>query len=249
MSEPEIRISTDIESLSQAMAAYFAGLAEECKRQGRPFYAAISGGGTPRRAYELLAQAPYAQAGFWSSSHFFWCDERCVPPDHPESNFGEANRLFLTKCGVPQANLHRVQGELVQAQAAMDYHRQLKEQAAPGLGWPRFDLVWLGLGADGHTASLFPGSNPAEGVKNPVLAVCGDYQGRPAERITLTQAVYNTARQVVFMVSGEDKATAVRRTLKGELDLVHTPAQRVRPEQVPVLWMLDKAAARLIEEA
>jgi 6-phosphogluconolactonase len=248
MNKIEKQIYLDTEALSQAAASHFAAIARRCVADGRPFYTAISGGGTPRRTYRILAEEQYRKEGFWQAAHFFWCDERCVPTDDPQSNFGEANRLFLAKNGVPPEQLHRVRGELSQTAAVMDYSLQLQELATPGYNWPRFDLVLLGLGADGHTASLFPGSDPQNGESTPVLAATGAYAGRPAERITLTQAVFNTARQVIFLVCGANKAEAVVKTLSRPADLRRWPAQRIQPFEGQVVWMMDEAAGKLLED-
>jgi 6-phosphogluconolactonase len=176
--------------------------------------------------------------------HFFWCDERCVPPDDPESNFGQARQALFRPLNLPIENLHRIAGELEPEQAALVYTETLRQFKAPGLSWPVFDLVLLGLGADGHTASLFPGTSLPE--QPPVLAVTADYQGRPARRVTLTPVVFNTARQVLFLVSGADKADAVGRTLLGPANLLHYPAQRVQPIQGTLQWLVDAAAAQKI---
>lgn len=243
----ESQIHPDLEALSQATAAYFASLANYSLKSGQSFYIAISGGNTPRRLYQILAQDPYRSENFWFKTHVFWCDERCVPPDHPESNFGAAYRLLLSEVGVPSNHLHRMRGEWEPSQAVSDYTRQLKEHAALGFAWPRFDLVLLGLGTDGHTASLFPGSDPQAGENSPVLAVASSSATVRRDRITLTQQVFNSARQVVFLISGADKSQALANTLSTPVDPVRWPAQRIHPPDGKLLWMIDAAAGRFIE--
>ena len=176
----------------------------------------------------------------WTSIHIFWGDERLVPPEDPESNYGQAKDVLLKNIPIPSENIHRVATELEPEAAALDYARVLKEYAAPPLDWPRFDLVLLGMGEDGHTASLFPDS-PVD-VTEPVIAVTANYQGRPAQRVTLTPLVFNAARQVVFLVPGANKAI----TLKGVFDDYNSsgliPAKRIQPVEGQVTWMVDQAA-------
>ena len=174
---------------------------------------------------------------------FFWGDERCVPPDHPQSNYGQARRALLDQVPAPAENIHRVRGEWEPSAAAEDYVRQLRESANPGEAWPRFDWVFLGLGADGHTASLFPGSPLPTASDAPALAVTADYEGRPAQRVTLTPQVLNAARVVAFLVTGRNKADAVAATLTGPRDPRRWPAQRINPGVGELLWWLDQAAA------
>lgn len=205
----------------------------------------LSGGGTPRDLYELLGHSADIFDVPWDKVHFFWGDERLVPPDDPGSNYGEAREILLRPLNIPEQNIHRIRGELLPGEAAADYVAQLRAWAAehdPGAPnpWPRFDLVLLGLGEDGHTASLFPGSPVA--VDAPVIAVTADYQGRPAGRVTLTPLVFNDARGVDFLVSGKNKADAVYHTFYTD-DPVRYPAQRIRPANGDVTWLLDRAAA------
>lgn len=205
----------------------------------------LSGGGTPLALYRLLSSPVYRSAVAWDKVHFFWGDERLVPPDDPGSNYLAARKALLDPLSIPQRNIHRIRGELPPQEAAADYAARLSAWAAeydPGApnAWPRFDLVLLGLGEDGHTASLFPGS-PVEAAE-PVLAMTADYQGRPAGRVTLTPLVFNDARQVVFLVSGLAKADAVLATFYAD-DPVRFPAQRIRPIAGRVTWLLDRAAA------
>lgn len=209
----------------------------------------LSGGGTPVAVYRHLAGESFPID--WGRVHVFWGDERLVPPDDPGSNFHSAQDALLRQVPIPAGNIHRIRGELPAAEAVADYHTRLRGWAAvhdPGAPhpWPRFDLVLLGLGEDGHTASLFPGSPvaPAE----PVLAVTADYQGRPAGRVTLTPLVFNDARHLMFLITGANKAPAIR-AMSEVLDLERFPAQRIRPEQGQVSWLLDRAAAGLTPPA
>jgi 6-phosphogluconolactonase len=206
--------------------------------------------------------------------HFFWGDERCVPPDDLQSNYRQAYETLLSHVLVPKENIHRAKGELAPPSAAEDYARQLREFAAPGLDYPRFDLVLLGLGADGHTASLFPGSlfpdslspqvrDPAQSPEGepvedlpsggsheggPVLAVTAEFQGRPVNRVTLTPPVFNAARNVLFLVTGQEKAMALAGTRAGRSDPLIYPAQRIEPAEGKVWWLVDEPAARMLPE-
>jgi 6-phosphogluconolactonase len=177
----------------------------------------------------------------WKNTFVFWADERSVPTQERGSNFGQAYRSLFRHVRIPRENLQRIKGEITPQKAALDYAHILKSYASPPLEWPRFDLVLLGMGADGHTASLFPGSPyPAE---SPTLAVSADYQGRPAQRVTLSETVFNSARQVLFMVSGESKAATLSRVLEGKYRPDDLPAQRIRPSDGELTWLIDQDAA------
>lgn len=204
---------------------------------------ALAGGGTPLGLYRGLA----IMAGDvdWKRVHVFWGDERLVSPDDSGSNYREAFEALLSHVPIPPENIHRVRGELPAGEAVADYVAQLRDWAAvhdpraPN-PWPRFDIVLLGLGEDGHTASLFPGS-PVD-VAAPVIAVTADYQGRPAGRVTLTPRLLNDARRVIFLATGPKKTAAVRETWTID-DPVRFPARRICPANGRVTWWLDRAAA------
>lgn len=233
-----LRVFDDLESLSRAAAAYFIQVATDAIAARGRFLVALNGGGTPKRLFQLLASEPDEMD--WSRAHVFWGDERCVPPDDAESSYALAKELLLDHVPVPAENIHRVRTEQEQTEAATDYARTLQRFASAPLAWPRFDLVLLGMGDDGHTASLFPGS-PVD-VTEPVIAVSADYQGRPARRITLTPSVFNSARNVMFLVSGKSKADALKHVLKAD-DPLHYPAARIHPSEGTTMWMVDEAAA------
>jgi 6-phosphogluconolactonase len=238
----DIRIFKDLEELSHAAAELFVEQAAQSIAEQDRFLVALNGGGTPKRLFQLLPEGHYEDVD-WSKVHVFWGDERCVPPDDPGSSYGQARDLFLSYVPVPDSNIHRIKGERGPAQASKDYSITLKQFASPPLNWPRFDLVYLGMGEDGHTASLFPGS-PVD-VSEPTLPVTAHYQDRPANRVTLTPIVFNSARMVVFMATGEKKAS----TLAEVLSDTHTrnpelyPAQRIKPEDGNLIWLVDEAAA------
>jgi 6-phosphogluconolactonase len=177
----------------------------------------------------------------WANVHVFWGDERCVPPDDPGSSYGQARELLLSRVPIPDSNIHRVKGELGPVEASGAYSFLLKDFASPPLEWPRFDLVYLGMGEDGHTASLFPGS-PVD-VLEPTLPVTAQYQDRPANRVTLTPVVFNSARAITFMVTGEKKAQTLADVLSGRYNPEIYPAQRIEPKEGRLIWLVDEDAA------
>jgi 6-phosphogluconolactonase len=234
---PELVVSPDLETLSREAAGRFLALAQACN----PFSVALSGGSTPRRLYETLAAAPFREQVPWERVHVFWGDERAVPPDHPGSNYRMARETLLEHVPLPPRNVHRVRGELGPETAAQAYMAELR--AFFGTRWPAFDLILLGMGDDGHTASLFPGSAALRETAQPVLGVMAHYQDRPARRVTLTPPAINAARNVFFLVSGAGKAQTLRAVLYGPHQPDLLPAQVVRPVGGHVLWLVDEAAA------
>ena len=240
--KPNIQVFENLDSLSQAAAELFIETATTATlHQGR-FLVALSGGNTPRELYINLARTPYREQIDWSRVHVFWGDERCVPIDDPENNYRQAHDALLGRVPIPARNIHRVQSELEPDEAAKDYASVLAVFAASPLDWPRFDLVLLGMGEDGHTASLFPGSEV--NVASPTLAVTAQYQGRPANRVTLTQVVFNSAHRILFLVSGEGKSETLANVLYGGYQPEKFPAQRIRPTDGDLIWMVDKQAAK-----
>ena len=237
---PELRIFQDLEFLSRSSAALFIDLAvQSIKDRGR-FLAVLTGGSTPVRLYQLLAEEKGGNVE-WNKIHAFWGDERKVLPDDPESNYGQARGLLLSHVDIPDGNIHRIRGEISPLEASKDYDQVLKQYAPPHSEWPRFDLVLLGMGEDGHTASLFPGS-PVDAL-TPTLAVTAHYEDRPAERVTLTPPVINSARSIVFMVVGANKASTLSKVLNGPYQPDLFPAQRIAPKDGKLIWLVDQAAA------
>jgi 6-phosphogluconolactonase len=218
------------------VAEQFVRLTNEAIQERGRCAVALAGGSTPRGVYRLLADEPFRSRVPWDRIECFWGDERHVPPDHPDSNYRMAADTLLSKVPVSPRNIHRMPGETRDAaQAAREYEEELR---ASFHGMPRFDLILLGLGADGHTASLFPGT--------PALAEHGRWcvatwvSRLSAYRLTLTFPVLNATRVVAFVVSGAEKAGIVRAVLRGAGDL---PARRVQPMDGELWWMLDRAAA------
>lgn len=238
--KPELRVLKDLEELSRDAAARFVAQSAKAITERSRFLVALNGGSTPSRLFQLLATDFREKVG-WTNVHVFWGDERCVPPDDPGSSYGQAREVLLSHVPIPDANIHRVKGELGPVEASRDYSFLLKDFASPPLEWPRFDLVYLGMGEDGHTASLFPGS-PVD-VSEPTLPVTAHYQDRPANRVTLTPVVFNSARKVVFMVTGEKKAQTLADVLSGRYHPELYPAQRIEPKEGRLIWLADEDAA------
>lgn len=213
--------------------------ADAVERRGR-FTVALAGGRTPRLLYERLAELESeGKSGFdWRKAHVFFSDERQVTPDHPDSNCRMASETLLSKVPVPADQIHRVRGENPDAdRAAEEYEEILATTFRIGRGeWPRFDLILLGMGSDGHTASLFPGTTALEVDDRTAVAV-----RRPAahDRVTLTLPVLNAASGVIVMAFGPEKAAAVGRVAAGE----PLPAGLVRPKSGDLLWLVDRDAA------
>jgi len=227
--------------MNEAAAGLCVDIAAEATKQRGRFLLALSGGDTPRSLYGLLTEEGYHLRINWSRTHVFWADERCVPADDINSNYSQAKGALLDHVNMPEENVHRIRSEMEPSAAALEYSQRLQGFADPPLAWPRLDLVLLGLGEDGHTASLFPGSQVA--VTAPVLSVTAEYQGRPAQRVTMTPMILNAARRVVFLVSGERKSNALARALHANHDPGRLPTQRIKPQDGEVFWLVDKAAA------
>ncbi len=239
----DIRIFKTESELSQAAVRLVIAAAQGAVALNGRFLIALSGGSTPVGLFRLLSQPPHKERVPWEQTHVFWGDERLVPPDDPGSNYGQAANVLLSHVPIPAANIHRVLGEADAVTAVADYTAQLHQLAEPGRTWPRFDLAIMGLGSDGHTASLFPGPIPAAETTDPVIAVTADYDGRPAHRITLTPLVFNDTRHLLFMLTGANKADAVNAVTRGPLQLETWPSQRICPHDGQITWLLDKAAA------
>lgn len=237
---PEVRVFPDAVSATRAAAGEFVSAYAGTAIESRLFAAALSGGSTPVAFFRLLATKEYREQVDWGRCHLFWVDERCVPPTHKDSNFGAAYDALLSRVPIPPGNVHRIMGELGPDEAAVRYEHELRRHFGSE-AIPCFDLVMLGMGADGHTASLFPGSGAlTEQVR---LAVPVYSEGLASHRVTLTLPVLNHAYNVVFLVTGRDKAGVVREVLGGGEGAGHYPAGIVRPEHGRLVWIMDQEAA------
>jgi 6-phosphogluconolactonase len=240
----ELRVCRDPEELYDTAAALFADLAAEGVAARGRFTVVLSGGSTPRGLYELLASEKYRTRISWEKVQFFWGDERCVPPDHPESNYRMAREVLLDQIPIPAENIHRMPAEREDhAVAAAQYEETLREFFQVPVGqWPRFDLILLGMGEDGHTASLFPWTPALAETERLVVANYVEKLG--THRLTLTVPVINQAAVVAFLVTGAPKASVLREVLEGARHPGRLPSQLIRPEKGLLLFILDRAAAK-----
>ncbi|MBI3652515.1 MAG: 6-phosphogluconolactonase [Acidobacteria bacterium] len=250
----QIRVYQNSEELALKAARRFARLADQYVIGCGRFTVALSGGSTPKAMFQRLAESPFVETVPWSSIYFFWGDERCVPPDHADSNYRMTAETLLAKVPVPAENIFRIPAELADAhQAAQQYADTLlnfflktldPKTTAPLSNVPRFDLIFLGMGADGHTASLFPHS---AALHNDTDIVVANYVEKfSAHRITLTARTLNNARHVTFLVAGQDKAESLQQVLTGERHIETYPAQMIQPTKGTLLWLTDEAAASLL---
>ena len=240
---PAIHTFTDAQELTRAAAGLFLEVGKQAIAERNRFLVALSGGSTPKALYSILANDKYAQQLDWSKVHFLFGDERSVPPTHADSNFAMANAILFSPLHIPSAQIHRMRGEDPPETAAAQYETTLRHltAAVPGQ-WPRLDLVLLGMGDDGHTASLFPGTASLT-EQTRWVAPSTSPQGTRA-RVTLTLGVINHASVVLFLVAGRNKAAVVRRVLEQRPgDPGPYPAALIRPETGRLLWYLDRAAA------
>jgi 6-phosphogluconolactonase len=216
-----IRVFENSRELARGAAEHLVALA--------PVTVALSGGSTPKVLYQLLAEEFRDQVS-WASTQFFWSDERHVPPDHPDSNYRMAHEALLSRVPVPESNVHRIHGENPSAQEAADEYEKVVV--------PRLDLILLGLGGDGHTASIFPGSDVLHETKRLVAAPWVEKLN--TYRITMTLPLLNNGASILFLVSGAEKAQIVKEVLEGPKKY---PAQFVQPTNGELIWMLDRDAA------
>ena len=251
MTRAELRTYSDAESLAHGAAEQILEVAIRAIASRGRFGLALAGGSTPRAAYAALAAEPFASQLDWAHTNVFWSDERCVPPDHPDSNYGMARKTLLDHVPIPVANVFRIRGEIEPQRASAEYETTLRtffscpsEDSGLASSTDGFDLILLGMGDDGHTASLFPGT-PA--VHEKERWVISHYVGKvEAWRVTFTPPLINLAANVFLLVSGADKARRLKEALMGPYRPDALPAQIVRPAKGELLWLVDGAAAVLL---
>jgi 6-phosphogluconolactonase len=250
--------------LAHNAATRFAALARESIHAYGRFAVALSGGSTPRELYALLATPAFASQVDWARVYFFWGDERAVPPDNAESNYRMTNDVLLARVPVPPENVHRIRTELEPEQAAREYEIELRKffdwdadrrrqtqiknrhpRSSALISVPNFDLILLGLGANGHTASLFPHTRVLHEMQRWVAAEYIDEV--KMWRITLTAPIINAAANILWLVAGADKATTVREVLRGDYRPDDLPAQLIQPQSGKAVWLLDKSASEKLE--
>ena len=244
----EIRTHPSLKDLSRAAAEFIAELAEARIKDKNIFTLVLSGGSTPRLLYEELASQPIASRIDWQHTYLFWGDERFLPPDHPDSNFSLAFTSLISTVDLPPANINPIPTEIGSAQAAAEeYEKTLRKFFPPAVGseqepyFPSFDLVLLGLGQDGHTASLFPGAAALEEMDRWVLAVDGVKASPPVERVTLTLPAINKAGHVIFLASGSNKREVFQQVVNKPETSAY-PAAKVKPSG-RLLWFIDEGLA------
>jgi 6-phosphogluconolactonase len=242
--EPKLKVFDDPEEVARAAASRVVELARESIEARGLFTLALAGGSTPRRVYELLAGDEFGGSVDWDDVHVFFGDERAVPPDHADSNFRMANEALLARVPIPMRNIHRIEGVGDAAANSSDYESEMRELFGDE-EWPRLDLVLLGMGDDGHTASLFPGTAALDETRLWVAPNWVEKLG--AWRVTLTAPAINAARHVLFFVNGAGKAERLREVLRGERDPSQLPSQLIRPHDGTLEWFVDRAAASKLE--
>jgi len=236
--------------MALASAKLFAASVEKAVATRGVARVAISGGSTPKAIFALLADpaGPFLATVPWDKLQLFWVDERCVAPDDPESNYGVCRELLLSKVPLPEANVFRMEGELDPDEAASRYESFLRNtMKLEGAESPAFDLVALGMGPDGHTASLFPHTQAIDEIGR--LVVANHVPQKDTWRITLTWPVINQATEVVFEIDGAGKADVLAEVLTGPRDVERLPSQLIRPSNGKLLFLLDEAAAAKLPPA
>jgi 6-phosphogluconolactonase len=251
MATPVIDIFGDSSGLAARAADLVIQAARDAVAQRGRFTFVLSGGSTPEQTYALLAQADRASAIDWPRVYLFFGDERFVPTDDPRSNYGMVRKYLLERIPIPRSNVFPMPSEVHNAaEGAATYAQQLaeffsiSERSTP----PRLDLVFLGMGRDGHTASLFPFSDALDVTDSWVTWTKPGILPPPVDRITLTYPVFNAARQVVFLVAGKDKAVALRDVLQGQAPREDRPASGIKPVDGELIWIIDNQAARLLTQ-
>lgn len=237
----------DAAALAQRAAQQFVELTEQAVAARGSARIAISGGSTPKATFQLLGDPaqPWRARMPWDRLELFWVDERCVPPDHPDSNYRMTREALLDHVPLQPAQIHRMEGELDPEEGASRYESLLRNTfRLEGAETPSFDFIQLGMGPDGHTASLFPHTDALYELGR--LSVANHVQNKDAWRITLTWPVINHARQVFFLIGGADKAAILREVVSGPRDVERLPSQLIHPAGGILTLILDKAAAALL---
>jgi 6-phosphogluconolactonase len=239
-----IAIYPDIDTLSHDAAQHIVRIANESIATYGRFTMALSGGTTPRKTYELLGSEPYSRQINWTLVHIFWGDERCVPPESPDSNYRMAHEALLSKIPIPAVQVHRMLANKPDRDAASQEYVEEMQRVFATDDIPSFDLIQLGMGPEGHTASLFPHQEALHEERRLVMPV--SVPKPPPDRLTFTPPLLNAARNTLFLVTGSDKADALHAVLEGSYQPDEYPAQIVRPPNGEVVWMVDTAAAQNI---
>jgi 6-phosphogluconolactonase len=241
MVEPKIEVFADLAALSQGAARHITAIAGQAIAQRGTFSIALSGGNTPRALFEQLAAPPFNKLNQWKNWEIYFGDERCVPPDHPDSNYRMAREELLQKVPIDPSHVYRMKGEADPQQAAMEYGQLMKEKFGDG----GMDVILLGMGDDGHTASLFPGTAALNETKH--RCVANFVPRMNTWRITLSAPFINKGNYIMILVAGAGKAGRVEQVLMGPRDPQMLPIQMIQPASGNLIWMLDAAAAAMTE--
>ncbi len=242
-----IAIYPDTHTLSTEAAQFIVRLANEAIVSHGRFTIALSGGSTPKATYTLLGSEPYRSQIDWTQVEIFWSDERCVPPNDKESNYAMAQQVLLSKIPIPTNQIHRMPADSPDLDAASQAYEREMQRTFSTDGIPNFDLIQLGMGPEAHTASLFPHQASLHEQQRLVIPV--SVPKPPPLRLTFTPPLLNAAKHVLFLVTGSEKADAVKAVLEGEYESDEYPAQIVKPTNGDVTWMLDnEAAAKLTKK-
>lgn len=238
----DLQIFPNPEALAEQVSALMMNWIESSSNS--KYHLAISGGSTPNLLFSALA-TNYAGSPLWQKTHFWWVDERMVAPSDPESNFGVANQMLLSKITIPEKNIHRILGEQIPYQEAENYSRQIRETVTMKDGWPRFDLIFLGIGDDGHTASIFP--NQMELLQSDRICEVATHPVTFQQRVTLTGRVINSADKICVLVTGANKAERMSEIWSEGKKRKALPAGWIQPTEGHVLWCADEKATTYIQ--
>jgi 6-phosphogluconolactonase len=239
-----IKIFPTPQALAESLALDLVSQIREASTRDRHFSIALSGGSTPRLLFTVLGDL-YTSSVSWDKVHFFWVDERCVPPEDHESNFGMTREVLFSKIDIPHENIHRIKGEDDPAKEAERYSREINDFTIKRDGLPFFDIVLLGLGEDGHTASIFPGNKKL--FLTAKICTTAVHPSTGQTRITITGNVINNAAGIIFIVTGKNKAVIVNNIIGQHNNKKHFPASFVKPTDGRLFWYLDEAAGALIK--
>jgi 6-phosphogluconolactonase len=238
-----VRIFSSPNELAMSFAEELVQRINEAAKIEKYYTIALSGGSTPEILFKILSEN-YSKTVPWQYVHFFWGDERCVKPTDAESNYGTTTRILLSKIGIPEKNIHRIKGEEDPVAEALRYSDEISRLTEKRDGWPLFDIVLLGLGEDGHTASVFPGNLRL--IESDKICEVAVHPVSDQKRITITGRVINNAHQVTFLVTGVKKAAVVEKILKNIPPAKNYPASFIVPVYGSLSWFLDKEAAGLL---
>lgn len=240
---PEIKkFKTPLE-VAENLAARISSIIEESRSKGNNTFIAISGGNTPKTLFSVLAEE-YKDRIYWEKIHIFWVDERCVSPEDQESNFGMTKKFLFDKVEIPDENIHRIKGENMPEKEANRYSAEIDEYIKYKNKLPNFDLIILGIGTDGHTASIFP--NQLQLLNSEDVCAIGIHPQTGQKRVTLTGRVINNANSVFFMITGEDKAKVVSDIIKKNKGFEKYPAANINPVHGKYEWYLDSSASSML---